>query len=272
MSLGRALRVRSRPLRHTLAFLGLRGLVALLRRLPLNLSLSLGAGFGRVCGFIDRRGSAHTRRNLARLEDAPSPGSCWADLGRRAAEFANARRMLERVDLVDPVPTEWPRGVVVATLHLGNWELLGAALAAEGLPVHSAAAAPKASPLHRWLDEERRALGVHTHPPGGGARAARSILAEGGGFALFVDQATRERGRPVPFFGEAAHTPETVERLLALSCAELRLAWSRRDAEGRHRVHFEAIEPTLEALTARAEALIRQHPEQWVWLHPRWPQ
>jgi KDO2-lipid IV(A) lauroyltransferase len=182
------------------------------------------------------------------------------------------------------------RGVLVATLHLGNWELMAAALATQGIDFTAVGARPKASPLHRWLTSTRSALGVVVLSPGGGARSAASHLGEGGTVAFFVDQSTGERSRSIQFFHHTAPTPTTYERLLQLTGATPLLVWTARDADGIHRVHAENLPRDTETnlpnsgaghpsnppilpldwLTARAETLIRTYPTQWIWLHRRW--
>ena len=205
--------------------------------------------------------------------------ACWADLGLRCAELVNARRVVPRFRLSERCQTILEeslasgRGVLVATCHLGNWELMAAALAARGIDVHAVAARDHGGPLHAWLTRARAELGVRTHHPGGGAIAAIRVLRRGGALAIFIDQATREQGRPVQFFGRMAHTPDTCERLAALTGAQVLLAWTLRSPGAMHDIFFEAIDSgpaLLERLTARVEALVRAHPTQWVWLHRRW--
>lgn len=273
------LRRLTRPARHAVAYGALRLLVGALRRLPIETALAAGENLG--C-FIGRLARTERRRLVARLARAlpepPSPDDCFADLGRRFAEFACADRLLDRVDLAAEDVARFEaaralgRGVLVATAHLGNWELLAAALAARGHPVHAIGARPRRGPLHRWLARHRATLGVAVHAPGGGARAVVSRLRRGEAVAIFVDQATGERGRPVPFFGRPAPTPATFERLLARTGATPLLVWSARGPDGRHRIRVEALGagPPLDAVTARIEALVRAYPAQWVWLHDRW--
>ncbi len=268
------LRRKTRPLRHGAAFLVLRVAVAVLRVLPLRLALALGAGFARCVGPVFRRDSRTMRRQLTVLADPPPVGDCWADLGRRVVELACARRLLADVRIHGEGlgEADRPCGVLVATVHLGNWELMAAALAARGHAVHAIAALPQTGPLFRWLGAERAALGVHTHPPGGGAREAVRILRDGGAVALFVDLATRERSCEVTLFGRPTRMPRTLERLREMTGADVVFAWTFRDAQGRHHVHLEAVDdPSPAALAARVEAVVQAHSLQWVWLHDRWP-
>lgn len=158
------------------------------------------------------------------------------------------------------------KGVLVATAHLGNWELMAAALA-QRVRFSAIAAAPKPSPLIRWLATEREALGVRTLSVGQ-ARTAVRRLAAGEAVAVFIDQHTRERSRMVPFLGRPAPTPLTFDRLAAMSGAPLLLVWTAR-IDGIHRIFAESV-PDLEGAMARLEAAVRAHPTQWIWLHDRW--
>jgi KDO2-lipid IV(A) lauroyltransferase len=270
------LRRLTRPLRHGAAYVALRLLTAGLRRLPIDRALALGE---RAGVFLSRFAPRDRARTIAQLEHAGlevDPAACWSDLGRRAVEVALADRMLARVD-VEPtglaqlraaIESGW--GVVVATCHLGNWELMAGALAREGVDVHTLAARRGSGPLHAWLGRIRRRLRVRVHHPGGGARTAARHLKRGGALAVFVDQNTGERGRAVPFFGHAAPTPATYERMQRISAATTLFAWNVRGPDGRYTVRIEAVPATLESVTLRVEARVRAHPTQWVWLHDRW--
>lgn len=226
-----------------------------LRLLPRQTSAAIGAGFGRVVGLFQRGRSA-----------------CWADLGRRAAEFACAGQWISHV-VIEPAAMvcfeaaqAQGKGVLIATAHLGNWELMAAALA-QRIDFAAIAAAPKPSPLIRWLDQTRAALGVRTLTVGQAREAARR-LAEGGVVAVFIDQRTRERSRPVMFMGRPAPTPLTFERLAALSGSPTLLVWTAR-VDGVHRIFAEQIQGLDDAML-KLEAAVRRFPTQWIWLHDRW--
>ncbi len=275
--MSRTLRARTRPARHALAALTLRLLFGALRRLPVDRARRIGAGLGRLVGLLARGERRRMARRLERAlgEAAPPVGDCWASLGRRAVEFALADRMLDRVRVPPDAIARFEaargagRGVLLATAHLGNWELMAAALATRGFAVHTVAARRRGGPLHAWLAAHRRRLGVVVHPPGGGARAVVSRLRRGEAVAIFVDQATGRRCRPIPFFGRPAPTPTAFERLIALTGATPLLIHALPDDGDGYRV---AVEPAagLDRLTARIEALVRRAPSEWVWLHDRW--
>lgn len=271
----RRLRRATRPLRHGLLFVALQAFAGALRLLPLDVSLAVGALLGRVVGVAARADRRRMRAFLTRVPAPPSVGACFADLGRRVAELVNARRMGGRCEVDPAALAAWQqahaqgRGVLIATAHLGHWELMAAALAARGVPFVAVGARPQGGPLFGWLARLRAGLGVAVLAPGGGARTARQVLQAGGTVALFVDQATREKSRPVPFLGAPAPVPRTLERLQAATGAPLMFVWSLRGSDGRYRIEAAAL-PTLEAVTAHLEALVKAHPAQWIGLHDRW--
>ncbi len=273
-----SLRRWSRPLRHRLAYGALRLLIALFRLLPLKLSLALGALLGRGLGRLVLKDRRRMRLQLGLLNDPPSPGACFADLGRRFAELACAARLLpyfylerEERERLDALLAQ-PRGCLFLTAHLGNWELLAAALASWGYEVHSIAARQKEGPLYRWLAQERARLGVQLYLPGGGAEASLRRLRGGGSLGIFIDQATQERSCMIPFLGYPAPTPLTAQWLQESTGSAAALIWALRDSDGRYKLQLKILpeEGLLEAATAHLEQLVRSQPQQWIWLHPRW--
>ncbi len=269
----------TRPARHGLAAVALRLLFGLLRLLPVTTARRLGAALGRGIGLVARRERRAMADRLGQAlgSHAPPVGACWASLGRRAVEFALADRMLDRVTLAPEAVATFAaaraegRGVLLATAHLGNWELMAAALAARGFAVHAVAAAPRSGPLHRWLAAHRARLGVSVIAPGGGARTLVERLRAGQAAALFVDQATGRRCRDLPVFGRPAPTPTTFPRLLALTGARPLFIHAERRGTG-YQVVLEPVvgADPLAAVTARIEAAVRRDPAEWVWLHDRW--
>ena len=239
----------------------------------------VGRFCGRLIGSLTLSTNRRARRELAHaLSTPPKISAIWSDLGCRFFQLLDAQRQLERVSLAPNVQETFAaaqsqnRGVLIATLHLGHWELMAGALSAAGHDVTAIAAAPKPGPLYDRLAKIRRGLRVKTLAPGGGARAAVEILRSGGAIGLFVDQNTSERGRPIRFFHREAHTSTTLERLISLSGCVPLFMWNARDEDGQYVVHLEYLDSItpLETVTKRCESLIELYPTQWVWIHDRW--
>lgn len=269
------LRQKTRPLRHALLWAFLRFLFVIMALLPLVFARKLGRCFGRIAALFAFKVRRETSQHLknAKLSATISAYDCFADLGQRAAELVLSKKVLPLVELSPDVEAliRADGSKLAACLHLGHWELMGAALA-QKTEVHAIAAHRQSGPIFKFLEQKRADASIHIHTPKGGAREAANALRQGKLLLVFIDQATHERSRELPFFGQTAPTSCTFERLLALTHATPVLLWNRRQPDGRYLVECEPL-PTqnaLEKATARAEALIQESPEQWVWNHDRW--
>jgi KDO2-lipid IV(A) lauroyltransferase len=114
-------------------------------------------------------------------------------------------------------------------------------------------------------------------------REALRVLKKGEMVAVTLDQnMRRRRGIFVNFFGEQACTTPGLAYLAAHSGAPVVPLYIIRQPDGRHVVHAQPALPpppdreeaTILAATQTysniLENIIRQHPDQWLWLHNRW--
>jgi Kdo2-lipid IVA lauroyltransferase/acyltransferase len=174
------------------------------------------------------------------------------------------------------------RGVIVATAHLGNWEVAGAALAARGLPV-DAVVQRQANPyFDRMINQARARLGFRIIPRGGATGAALRSLAEGRVIGLVADQDARSVGVFVPFMGRPASTHRGAAVLALRSGAPLFMGVMIRRGDGVYEARLERIpvpaagdfdervHTVTAAFTRVLESAVRDHPEQYFWHHRRW--
>lgn len=173
-------------------------------------------------------------------------------------------------------------GCIFVTPHFGTWELLPYLGAAFGIPL-----AVATRPLENELLEEllaRYRAGTRQSFLGrlNSLAALRLALARGRSLGLLPDQSTRN-GLNVEFLGRPARTTP-VPALLAVALARpIVVVACYRTGKLRFGGHVgEPIWP-LQAGDERAEVLrltaamnltmegvIRQHPEQYFWMHNRW--
>ena len=108
-------------------------------------------------------------------------------------------------------------------------------------------------------------------------RFSRSFVElSGNSIAIMSDQHMRE-GAPLRFFGLPAATATSAARLAIKYDALLIPAYGVRSTDGLHfdlvfepPVHMGDPEVMTQALNDSLEAMIRKHPEQWMWTHRRW--
>ena len=172
------------------------------------------------------------------------------------------------------------RGVLFATAHLGNWELsaFGHALLERPMNV---VVRPFDNPLIDGVVEARRALsGNRILSKRDLARPILRALAANEAVGMLIDQnvAADAGSIFVDFFGVPACTSTAFVKLAARSGAAVIpgfALWSRE--ERRYVLRFyppvaitgDAACDTL-ALHTQLESVIREYPDQWLWVHRRW--
>jgi KDO2-lipid IV(A) lauroyltransferase len=171
------------------------------------------------------------------------------------------------------------RGVLVATAHLGNWELSAFAHALMTAPMN-VVVRPLDNPLIDAMVERRRAL-TGNRPIGKKdfARAILKALAANQAVGILIDQnAGLDDGVFVDFFGVPASAGTGFAKLAAHSGAAVLPGFALwNEAEGRYVLRFyPAIEMTgdmardTQTIHAKLEEVIREYPDQWLWIHRRW--
>ncbi len=276
------------------------GFRRLLRALSGPAAERLGRGLGRLFRLLDARRRRLAQENLSRAFPDLSPrqvrdlarrvfahfGGLAADLVRSTDEPLGS--VLSRVELMGAeraaAAAASGRGVLFLTPHLGNWEVAALATAASGLPVTVIARPLDNALLDVLLTRFREQTGNRVVSKREAAREMLRVLRKGGGIGILPDQHAHPPDAVlVPFFGRPAATTSALARLAERTGALILPASAFRIGPCRYRLVFEEPidvrtlpeeERTPEALTARinavVEAMVRRHPDQWLWLHDRW--
>jgi KDO2-lipid IV(A) lauroyltransferase len=271
---------------------------ALMRALPIDAASGLGGWLARHIG--PRLGiSNRARRNLAAALPELSAAEIervvtgmWDNLGRVAAEYPHlpAIRVFPADGRVETAGIEHldraiaaGRPVIIFGGHLGNWEVAALAAGQKGIDVAQIYRAANNKLVDRMIARFRGA-GSEFIPKGAVAsRRALAALRRGAHLTLLVDQKLND-GIPVPFFGRPAMTAPALALLaLHFDCAVLPARVERlKGAHFRLTLHpplplpstgerSAEVAAVMAAVNQTLEAWIRQRPEQWFWLHQRWP-
>ena len=221
----------------------------------------------------------------------------WANLGRTGAEYAHLGTLFDydpasaapgRVEVVgiehflslrdDGVPG------IIFSAHLGNWELPAICAARFGLDATAVFRPPNDPAVARLVHEVRSGTmgGLAASAGGGAAFAISGVLDRGGHLGQLVDQHFT-RGVPIRFMGRPAMANPLLAKLArhhdcpVHGVRVVRLAGHRfrleltpplslpRDPEGRI-----DVAGAVAAMNAVVEGWVREHPEQWLWMHRRW--
>jgi KDO2-lipid IV(A) lauroyltransferase len=280
---------------HPLEALGFGLAMLLLRALPIDWASGL-------CGAIARALGPHlpvstvARRNLHRALPALDAGAIervvrgvWDNLGRVVGEYPHLRRLAAtRVEVVGgehlaPLHDAGPPAIFFSG-HIGNWELLPPIAARFGVRLTGVYRAPNNRHVDGLLNRLRGDVADLIPKGAAGARQALAALGRGAHLALLVDQKMND-GIAVTFFGRDAMTaPALAQLALRNGCPVLPARVERLGG-----AHFRlTIEPPLvlpqpsadrqadtralmETVNRHLERWIIAAPEQWLWLHRRWP-
>jgi len=170
------------------------------------------------------------------------------------------------------------RGVVLASAHVGNFELGGWALAARyGL---LDVVKPQRNPLvDAYLNALRTGHGLELVAADRAGPAVLAHLRRGGVVSLLQDQDAGSQGVAGMFLGRAASIWPGAARLARRTGCPVVPVGMLRTPAGGHELHIgpalrsDARETTAafaRRISAAVEAIIRRDPAQWFWVHRRW--
>jgi KDO2-lipid IV(A) lauroyltransferase len=270
-------------------------LLGLLRALPLKLSYRLGYGVARLLDLLLPKLRKVAARNLAMAlpelslaETSRIIDGVFRTVGRMLVALARFP-LLNKTNIGDWISYQGlahyqaakqkGRGVLIATAHLGNWELSAFAHALLTEPMN-VMVRPLDNPLVDKLVETRRTLsGNQLIFKKDAARSVLKALKLNQPVGILIDQnTTPSEGAFIQFFGKLACAGVAFAKLAYHSQAPVVPGFALWDeATQRYILHFlpevslsgDALADTQKIHTV-LEEIIRQYPDQWMWIHRRW--
>lgn len=189
---------------------------------------------------------------------------------------------------VDPVleealGTPSPRGLAILSAHLGSWEMGQYLLGLRGRPMSPVARILDNPYLNRASVRSRTRFGGEVIPRDGALWGIRRVLRRGGTVGIVADQSAKEPREFMEFFGVPASTHTSYAPILAReNCPVLFVVCLREGFTFRFRFVSRRLEipgdgsvrergrALVRAYLDALEEVIRQYPEQYVWMHRRW--
>jgi KDO2-lipid IV(A) lauroyltransferase len=279
------------------AFLGIMGFF---RIIGLDAASALGGFVARTIGPLIPV-SNRARENMARAMPEIQPAereriirAMWDNLGRTFGEYPHlakfkafvpgSRITVENAEIADAARAKG-KGVIFFSGHFGNWEVMVKPMRDRGFSGGEVYRATNNPYVDAWLVKQRS---THIFPDqvakgADGARKIINILRRGDALAMLVDQKMND-GLAIPFFGRDAMTAMAPAGLAIKYGAALVPAAIVRENGAHFRVKVypeievpktnDRVADAVEILTRINRFLedrIREKPENWLWLHRRWP-
>jgi KDO2-lipid IV(A) lauroyltransferase len=171
------------------------------------------------------------------------------------------------------------RGVLVATAHLGNWELSAFSHAWMTGPMNVVVRPLDNARLDRIVARRRSLSGNKLIGKKEAARAILCALRGGEAVGILIDQNVQSaEGVFIDFFGVQACAGTAFVKFAHHSKAPVVPGFALWEpAESRYVLRFYpeiGMTGDVQADTQRVhsflESVIREHPDQWLWIHRRW--
>ncbi len=274
----------------------------LLRVLPLRAALAVGWLVAAASHFVGR---IHVDRTRKRVREVLGPGVpekdirriswlSWRNLCFNAIDGFRFTRLTPEKIRKQPLARVEPAlmklledcegGYVLATPHMGNWEIAGVAGDLIGLPLFTIARKQKNPLIDAYINKMRRSFSLEVlYRDAKGWKGVIDRLKQGKVLAVLPDIGVRSRGITVDFLnGTATIAPGAAHFALLANCPVYpivvrRVGWTQHDA-----VLLDPIipDPTadrkkeqhriMQDMMAAMSAEILKTPEQYFWYNKRW--
>ncbi len=179
-------------------------------------------------------------------------------------------------------------GAMLPTAHFGAWEVMGARMAQE-FPMSVVVRLTSNQALKSHAEKVRAAVNIKMILKEESARVSLRALRANEGLAIFADQHAGPSGMLLPMFGHQTRVFTSPARLaLAAQAPIVPIFAVRREpwiANGRvviqsgpaldlQQQHYatrdDAVLAGTRFMNDATEAIVREYPDQWLWMHRRW--
>lgn len=291
----------SRTIRYTTVYWFVRFLIWISVNIPRKTWLAFCGGLGKVAYYFANETRHLTLKHLKLAFPSKSEAEIkrlakdtFKMLGKNAGDILRSSRTVRSLkDLEKILVTHGlenfqaanakGNGVIFLTCHLGAFDLQVSNMAMRGLNPNIIGTPLKDKRLNDLLWEYRNAHGAIAIERGKETFRMIKVLKSGGSVALLIDQDTKVKTVFVDFFGIPAATPVGATVLAMKTGAAVVPTYIYLGEDNLQHMHIlpempmrisgneeEDIVFNTQLLTNFIEEQIRNHPEQWVWMHERW--
>ncbi len=213
----------------------------------------------------------------------------WENLGRTAGSFVGISK-LSKEEILNLAPVinkenilnaseNFSKGIIIVSAHIGNWEI-GTSILNAAIPNIAMIYRHANNPFVEKIIAKNRSKYANFIIRKGDKSGFRDIfnhLKKGGNLAIIADQKIRD-GVIVNFFNQETKAPSTPAELAIRFNLPIVMGKTISLSKNNFASIFEkpiypesksAQEITQEIYNIY-ESWIRQHPEQWFWMHNRW--
>ncbi len=285
---------------RSLVYYGTKAFLYFFGLFPLSFDTWLGAMLGKIAYHILKNDRKKAMNNI--LKAFPDRDELWArqqikksfeGFGRSIMELVKLDTIVKHID--DYIRVEnfdafelaraKGKGVIWITGHIGNWELMPLYFAQKGYDTYVVAKQLYDPRMDKLLNGLREKYGVRPVLRGstGSGKKILKALRSNSILGMLIDQDTDVQGVFVNFFGDMAFTPRGAADLAIKVEAPIIAGFMTR-IDSKHHVitlhnpivplkttdYEKDVLSLTQSMTNVIEQHVRQHPQDWVWMHSRW--
>ena len=300
MSSSGSRRIRKR-IKNWLLYRLITSIISLLNFLPRHAAISVGGSLGKLAFLLIHDARRRTLSNLSQAfgdekneKELRELGSkVFENVGKNVADAVRLKKMkwedIDRIVEIEGLEHfdqayGLGKGLIALTGHIGNFELLAAWFSLRGYNVSVIGRELYDPRLDRLLVENRESVGLENIPTRAGVKPIIRALKAGRTLGVLADQdSTQVRGVFVNFFGRPARTPVGPILLPYKTASPIIPMAIVRTQKNRYKIivkppvvltFSEDREKDILDVTQRCtkvlELIIREYPDQWLWMHARW--
>jgi KDO2-lipid IV(A) lauroyltransferase len=291
----------SKRIKNWFLFRLITALISFLNFLPRNTAISLAGFLGRLSYFLISPARRKTNENLKLSFGNEKTGKqlrkiavqVFVNLGKNVVDAVRLKKMkwddvdkITEIEGLEYFDTAYRagKGVIGFTGHIGNFELMAAYFSLRGYKLSVIGREVYDPRLDRLLVENRESVGLKNISSFAGVKPLLRVLKKGEFLGILADQdSSRIRGIFVDFFGRPARTPVGPVLLAYKTGSPIVPMAIVRKEKNRYKIIVKPpvelacsdnqekdITDTLQRSTDALASIIRQYPDQWLWMHDRW--
>jgi len=291
----------AKRIKYQLLYWFIRAMIALANALPRRLWLAFCGWLGSVAYRVMPKyrdlaiyhlGLAFAREKSTR-EILHMSKQVFRKMRKTSGDILRSSRIMDLADLNQVLTVEGyehyeeavakGKGVIFLACHLGAFDIQVTYMALRGLKPNIIGTPLKDERLNEMLFSYRNAFGAVAIERGKDTLRLLKALMKGGTVAILIDQDTKVKSRFVEFFGMQAATPVGAAILAMKTGAAVVPTYIHVGDDGIQHMHILPEIPLVltgdeeqdmiantQNYSRSIERAVRQHPEQWVWIHKRW--
>ena len=268
--------------------------------LPLRLSYFLASCVSRACYFLSRSKKNALRKNLKVVLGPGAPKkeidryavSVFTNFGKYLVDFLRFSKFsgdyisknvkIEGIHHIDEC-LAGGKGALIISAHMGNWELGGAIVAAQGYSLNAIVLEHRDKRVNDFFIRQRAINGLKAIHIGIRLKQCFRVLKDNELLAIVIDKDYTDSSTSVRFFGKEARMPKGAAVFALRTGAPIIVCILTREKDDTFKLRFEEpirYEPTgdaekdikilMEKYLAVFEKYIKEYADQWYVFQKIW--